>query len=60
MATKSSFTRLGKGSTPSASVTPAQTAVKFPPGTRPSVHNGQLLISTGLNELDGKNLCHSM
>jgi hypothetical protein len=26
----------------------------LPSGTKPSVHNGQLLISTGLHELDGK------
>eukprot|EP00761_Pharyngomonas_kirbyi_P003939 gb/GECH01003943.1/.p1 GENE.gb/GECH01003943.1/~~gb/GECH01003943.1/.p1 ORF type:complete len:490 (+),score=159.39 gb/GECH01003943.1/:1-1470(+) len=26
---------------------------KYPSGTKPSVHNGQLLVSTGLNDLDG-------
>jgi hypothetical protein len=44
---KSSFTKFSKGAPVQ------QPAVKFPPGTRPSVQNGQLLISTGLHELDG-------
>jgi elongator complex protein 4 len=28
-------------------------AVNLPNATKPSIHNGQLLISTGLHELDG-------
>jgi hypothetical protein len=45
---KSSFTRKGKSSASS----------QLPPGTKPSVQNGQLLISTGLYELDGIFLQH--
>ena len=29
-------------------------ATMLPRGTRPSAHNGQLLVSTGLLELDGE------
>ncbi|KJE94565.1 hypothetical protein CAOG_08869 [Capsaspora owczarzaki ATCC 30864] len=34
---------------PQSSQRPAQ----LPPGTRPSIHNGQLLVSTGVQSLDG-------
>ncbi|KAL6067875.1 Elongator subunit elp4 [Balamuthia mandrillaris] len=46
------FTRGGGGGVTRKGAKPTSIAPKLPDGTKPSVHNGQLLVSSGLHDLD--------